>query len=335
VSNWKSLLKGDPTGWLLEKDNPSVCYFTLTDILDKKVSDPDVREAEAAIMATGTVPRILAKEGKEGYWETKGRFYTAKYRGTVWQLLILAEHRADGHDERIRRACEFVLQYSQHPESGGFSALHNTRTGSGSHSSVIPCLTGNMVFSLIKLGYLNDPRLQRGIDWIVRYQRFDDGAKEAPRGWPYDNEAMCFGRHVCTMGVVKALKALAVIPPERRSTDVKKTIESGAEYLLQHHIYKRSHDLSRNCKPGWKRFSFPLMYQTDALEMLGILASLGYKDRRMQEAIDLVLSKQDQQGRWRLANTFNGRFQVNIERKGQPSKWITLHAVRAIKKLNS
>jgi hypothetical protein len=187
----------------------------------------------------------------------------------------------------------------------------------------------------MRLGYLNDPRVQRGVDWIVRYQRFDDGVKEAPRGWPYDKEAMCFGRHVCTMGVVKALKALAAIPPERRSADVRKTIESGAEYLLRHHIYKRSHDLSRNCKPGWLRFSFPLMYQTDALEMLGILASLSYKDRRMQEAIDLVLSKQDEQGRWKLANTFNGRFQVDIERKGQPSKWITLNAVRAIKRLHS
>jgi hypothetical protein len=320
---------------LLEKDNPSVRYFTLTDILDKGITAPDVREAEAAIMVTGPVPQILAKEDKRGYWETPERFYTAKYKGTVWQLVILAELGANGHDERIRRACEFVLQYSQDPESGGFSALHNTRTKSGSHASVIPCLTGNMVFSLIRLGYFNDPKVQRGIDWIVRYQRFDDGVKEAPRGWPYEKEAMCFGRHVCTMGVVKALKALAAIPTERRSEVVRKTIETGAGYLLQHHIYKRSHDLSQNCKPGWIRFGFPLMYQTDALEILGILASLGYRDKRMQETIDLVLTKQDQQGRWKLANTFNGRFQVDIERKGQPSKWITLNAVRAIKRLHS
>jgi hypothetical protein len=188
-----------------------------------------------------------------------------------------------------------------------------------------------MVFSLIRLGYLNDPRVQRGIDWIVRYQRFDDAVREAPKGWPYDSEAMCFGTHVCTMGVVKALKALAEIPTERRSAEVKKTIENGAEYLLKHHIYKRSHDLSQNCKPGWLSFSFPLMYQTDALEMLGILTRLGYKDNRMQEAIDLVISRQDEQGRWKLANTFNGRFQVDIEQKGQPSKWITLNALRVIR----
>jgi len=74
------------------------------------------------------------------------------------------------------------------------------------------------------------------------------------------------------------------------------------------------------------------MYQTDALEILGILTKLGYKDNRMQDAIDLVVSKQDSQGRWVLENSYNGRYQVNIERKGEPSKWITLNALRVLKK---
>ncbi|MHB8278682.1 MAG: hypothetical protein ACYDIA_13655 [Candidatus Humimicrobiaceae bacterium] len=73
------------------------------------------------------------------------------------------------------------------------------------------------------------------------------------------------------------------------------------------------------------------MYQTDALEILGILTQLGYKDERMQEAINVLISKQDDQGRWKLENTFNGRFQVNIEQKGKPSKWITLNALRVLK----
>jgi hypothetical protein len=335
VGDWKSLLKGDATGWLLENENPSVRYFALTDILDRRISDADVQETKAAIMLTGTVPKILSKENKEGYWATPGKFYAAKYKGTVWQLIVLAELAANGNDERIKRACNFVLKHSQDHESGGFSPWHNTRTGGGSHALVIPCLTGNMVWSLIRLGYLDDPKTQKGIDWIVRYQRFDDAVKDAPSGWPYDKETMCFGRHVCTMGVVKALKALAEIPTERRSADVKETIERGAEYMLQHHIYKRSHDLRRNCKPGWLRFGFPLMYQTDALEMLGILTSLGFRDKRMQEAVELVVSKQDQQGRWKLQSTFNGRFQVNIEQKDKPSKWVTLNALRALRRFYS
>jgi hypothetical protein len=52
----------------------------------------------------------------------------------------------------------------------------------------------------------------------------------------------------------------------------------------------------------------------------------------MQEAIDVVISKQDTEGKWMLENTFNGRYQVNIEQKGKPSKWITLKALTAIKR---
>jgi hypothetical protein len=189
-----------------------------------------------------------------------------------------------------------------------------------------------MVWSLIRLGYFNDPKIRRGIECITEYQRFDDGDKEAAKGWPYDREVMCFGKHSCHMGVVKSLKALAEIPPEKRSEEVKSAIKKGAEYMLQHHIYKRSHNLDQVSKPGWLRFGFPLMYQTDALEILGILTKLGYIDRRMQEAMDLVVSKQDERGRWNLENTFNGRFQVNIEQKGKPSKWITLNAVRVLRR---
>jgi len=68
----------------------------------------------------------------------------------------------------------------------------------------------------------------------------------------------------------------------------------------------------------------------------GVLLSPGkivLQDKRMQEAIDLVISKRDEQGRWILESTFNRRFQVNIEQKGKPGKWITLNALRATRML--
>ena len=134
------------------------------------------------------------------------------------------------------------------------------------------------------------------------------------------------------MGVVKALKALAEIPVEKRNSDVNNTTHRAVDYLLLHHIYKRSHDLSKVSKPGWLRLGFPHMYQTDILEMLDILTSLGVKDKRMQDAIDILVSKQDAQGRWTLEQTFNGRFITNIEAKGKQSRWITLHALRVLKR---
>ncbi len=331
MGDWKSVLKADSTAWLLEEDNPSVRYFTLTEVLGKSANDSEVKDAKNAVMAVGVVPRILAKQNSDGYWETPVAFYTAKYKGTVWQLMILAELGADGRDDRVRNACEFILANSQDAE-GGFSMHLASKTGGGRRSEVIPCLTGNMVWSLIRLGYPEDPRVQRGINWITTYQRFDDGVKEAAKGWPYDKFVMCWGKHTCHMGAVKALKALVEIPADKRTGEVEATIKNGSEHMLRHHIYKRSHDLSKVSKPGWLRFGFPLMYQTDALEVLGILTKLGCKDERMQETVDLVLSKQDSQGRWALESTFNGRFQVNIERKGELSTWITLNALKALKR---
>lgn len=326
------MLKADPTEWLLGEDNPSVRYFTLTDVLERNMSDLDVEESKKAIMQTGTVSRILAKQKSGGYWGVAEDFYVrAKYKGTVWQLMVLAELGADSGEPHVRKACEFILSNSQDRLSGGFSYV-GASSGGGAHNGVLPCLTGNMVWSLIRLGYLNDARVQRGIQWITAYQRFDDGVTKAAKGWPYDKHESCWGRHSCHMGVVKALKALAEIPADKRSDGVKCTIENGAEYLLKHHVYKRSHDLTRVSKPAWLHFGFPLMWNTDVLEILGILTRLGIRDRRMQEAVDLVVSKQDENGRLMLERSFNGRFQVNIEQKGKPSKWVTLNALRVLKR---
>jgi len=332
MNNLKSILKADPIGWLLEDNNPSVKYYTLRDILEKTKDDTELKEARREIMKNGLVSAILAKQKKEGYWEIPENFYTAKYKGTVWQLLILAELGVDITNENIKKACEFILNHSQDLESGGFAHSASAKKGGGRHSEVIPCLTGNMVWSLIRLGYLDDPRVKQAIKWITSYQRFDDGIQESLKGWPYDRlKAACLGKHTCHMGAVKALKALSEIPENKRSNEVKNTIVKGVQYVLKHHIYKRSHDLNLVAKPGWLKFGFPLMYQTDALEILGILTQLGYRDERMKEAIGVLISKQDDQGRWKLENTFNGRFQVSIEQKGKSSKWITLNALRVLK----
>ncbi|MSP12377.1 MAG: nitrogen fixation protein NifH [Chloroflexi bacterium] len=331
MESWKSVLHADPTPWLLEAENPSVRYFTLVDLLDRPADDPEVLNARAAIMQSGLVPIILARQAPGGHWGRPEDFYMrSKYSGTVWQLITLGELGADGTDPRVRQACEFILEVAQDRQSGAFAYLGNSAEG-GEHDNVLPCLTGNMVWRLIRLGCLSDPKVQSGIRWITTYQRFDDRIAHAPQGWPYLRER-CWGRHTCHMGAVKALKALAEIPPGQRSAEINATIERGAAYLLQHHLYKRSHNLSRVAKPAWLQLGFPLMWNIDVLEMLDILTRLGYRDERMQAVVDLVMAKQDQQGRWLLEQSYNGRCQVNIERLGQPSKWLTLRALRVLKR---
>jgi len=295
------------TEWLLEIDNPSVRYLTLTSLLDKPDDDEEVREAKKAIMEHGSVSEILALQNEDGSWGLPEMFYRNKYAGTVWTLLILAEMGADKDDPRIIKTCEFILKHSQEPESGGFSCCESVKTGAGLPSGVVPCLTGNMVYTLIKFGWLNDERLTKAIDWIVKYQRTDDGVENAPSGAPYEKYAMCWGKHSCHMGVAKALKALAAIPPENRSEAVNNKIDEMAEYFLTHHIYKKSHNLSEISRPGWLKFGFPLMYQTDILELLEMFVFLGIKDERLIDAVEIIKSKQLPDGTWKLENSNNGK----------------------------
>jgi hypothetical protein len=332
LKNWLSYLNSDPTEWLLEEENPSVRYFTLTGILEEVEDNKEVRNAKERIMTKGIVPKILKKQKEGGYWVDPENFYVyTKYRGTVWSFIVLAEFNADRTNDQIKQTCEYILENSYDRESGGFSARSNENKG-GSHEHVIPCLTGNMIWALIKFGFLEDPRVKQGIKWILKYQRFDDGIKLAPKGWPYQRYNNCWGKHTCHMGVVKNLKALTEIPPNKRSDEMKDFINKAAEYLLNHHIYKQSHNLNIVAKQEWTQFGFPLLWKIDALEVLDILTKLGYKDNRMQDAIDLVISKQNKNGRWFLEKTFNGRMQVNIEQKNRESKWISLFALRILKR---
>jgi len=107
--------------------------------------------------------------------------------------------------------------------------------------------------------------------------------------------------------------------------------------MLDNQIYKylKNPDGNRKEKAGWKRFGFPVFYQSDVLEVLDILTELGVKDKRMQESVDLVVSNRDSGGRWLLKNTFNGKMLCDIEEKGKDSKWITLRALRVLKRFYS
>lgn len=332
MSTWKDLLNADPVNWLLEEDNPSVRYFTLRDILDKPESDPQVRKAKQDIMCFNMVPQILQKQRESAYLQSYPNFYTDKYNGLVWQLITLAELGANA-DAQIMEQCEYLLERSQETGDGGFAMHEAAKKGGGRITEVIPCLTGNMVWCLIRFGYLNDPRLQKGIDWLTKYTQLNDGVEEHPQVPPYDRNEICWGKHTCHMGVVKTLKALGAIPDGSRTQTVIDTINRAAEFMLIHHIYQSSHTQGKTAKPGWMKFGFPLMYQTDVLEILDILLGLGIKDSRMDEALNLVISKQDGMGRWKIENTFaSERMLVPCGQKGEESKWLTLRALRVLKR---
>ena len=321
-----SLLK-DTVPWLLEEDNPSVRYWTLKDILQKSASDHEVKKAQKDIMESHTVTTILKNQSPDGFWASSENPYLPKYKATYHQLLILSELGASVCTQ-IKKAIEHVFTYQYN--SGHFSFKQiKTERGKKSKLTDGACLTGNILRFLIHFGYLPDERTQKAINFLVNTH--ENGW--SCRAYPIDKEKV-FPQN-CYMGGVNPLIAFSMIPEKERTNKIKDIINQEVEIYLENEIfmYLKDEKGEKKAKFGWRRFGFPLFYQSDALEVLDVLTRLGVTDDRMKKALDLVLSKKDENGRWILENTFNGKMWVDIEEKGYPSKWITLKAVRVLKRV--
>ena len=333
MKDWQSKLNGDPLPWLLEADNPSVHYFALTDLLDRRRGDREVVAAKRAINASPPVKAILDAMHPEGYWQNPGAGYSPKYRSTVWSLIFLDQLGADGNDSRIRHACDYVLRHSQAP-NGGFSARGGFHVVQPPNSSAIHCLNGNLLCAFLDFGYADDERVQRAIEWQARSitgDEFDEYYKSGTSG-PGFACAANYGEP-CAWGAIKALRALARVPEKSRSAQLKKAVRVGVEFLL-------SHDPARGNYPAgdgrisssWFKLGFPSGYVADVLQNLKTLTGLGRAhDKRLKNAIVWLLSKQDAQGRWKNQYAYAGKMWQDIEPQGNVSKWVTLRALRVLK----
>lgn len=346
--DWLKVFRESPIDWLLERSNPSVRYFTLRDILGKPENDLEVMDAKRAIPESAAVQKILRKQNPHGYWEKPDSPYLPKYKSSYWTLMILGRLGMDRTNEKVAKACEFIFQFQN--GDGGFQSESN---GSASReykyrrlrnkelpsrrefvSSLIfesqaSCLTGNVVSALIRMGYANDSRVNKALEWLVRVQNKDGG-------WlcPYW-KAHASDKHGCFMGAICSMEAFSEVPGEDLTKEVSATISRGAQFLLMHHLFKADHHNYKVINQAFSELSFPWFAGYNILRGLDVLTKLGYaKDPRLDEAIDIILQKRQSNGAWILENSPVGRMQTDIERKGQPSKWITLIALRILKRLN-
>jgi hypothetical protein len=91
--------------WLLENDQPSIRYLTLTQLLERSESDPEVQAAKRAITRTGWAKEILDKQDPAGWWISKESLYQPKYVSTNWMALILSDLGVTKEDPRVAKAC--------------------------------------------------------------------------------------------------------------------------------------------------------------------------------------------------------------------------------------
>ena len=129
---------------------------------------------------------------------------------------------------------------------------------------------------------------------------------------------------------------MSAIPSAQRTPPVQRAIETGAEFLFSRDPAAADYPFTERVSSTWFKLGFPLSYWSDVLETTAVLAALGYgRDPRLANAIQFILDKQDAQGRWKLHNGLNGKMWIDIEKRGKPSKWVTLRALRVLQQCAS
>jgi hypothetical protein len=332
---WAERLNGDPLPWLLDGTDPAVRHAALRTLLDRPTSDPETQAALAAAMTSEPIAAILAAQHPEGYWEKPGPGYATKYRGTVWQLIFLDQLGADPADERIQRACAYVLGHSQ-ATTGGFGASGLLGAAPPPPSSVIHCLNGNLLRALLGFGWLEDARVRAAIDWEARAitgEGIDRWYASGTCGPGF--ECAANERLPCAWGAIKALLGLARIPAPARSPLVRRAIDVGTAFLHSRDPARADYPAGwGNARPSgsWFKLGFPSGYVADVLQNLEVLCELGYAaDPRLGPAAAWLIGKQDRNGRWRNEYAYNRKTWVDIEPQGEPGRWVTLRACRVVR----
>ena len=333
----------DLTKWLLEDDAPGVQYLARERLFGE---DPESRKMRALRKRGNDYPPVARMLDRVDDAIAAGPY--KKYEGAYWTLIFLAEMHADGRDKRIRKLAEYVLDAQL--DNGGFTVYR------GPHYEIV-CLTANILRSLVHFGYGDNEGVVRG------YERL------AERILPHEGvPCIAFDGCLhtsCKMTLPQTLRCLAVAPPGAPKTRIKKMRELLKKQMFDVRIYryfrpdvKAYHAAARarpkgmteralraewmkkhsyrndqlEPKPGWKRFGFPHTYNSDILEAMLALVELGTKHEKvLDNSLDHIERKRGKDGRWMLENSLNGKMLADIEQKGKPSKWITLHALTVLK----
>src|SRR2546427_1169033 len=302
--------------WLLGAD-PAIRWQAMRDLTD---APAEVVAAERARVATeGWGARLLALRREDGLWDA-GRLDTEWI--SLLALVMLRDMGLDASSEQARTAIALVRDNATWHSRGPW---HGTPVFAG---EVEPCINGRVVTVGSYFG-------QEVTGIVARLL----GEQMADGGWNCEQEnGSTRGSFHTTINVLEGL-----LEHERTtggSAEVTAALLRGQEYLLDRRMLRRVSS-GELIDTAFTLFSFPTGWHYDALRGLDYLRAAGVTpDARVAEAIDLVRSKRDAEGRLPLENPHESEM-VNArlrdldfdmdEREGQPSRWNTLRALRVLR----
>ena len=184
---------------------------------------------------------------------------------------------------------------------------------------VEPCINGRTVETGAYFGVDVSPIVER-----LLAERLDDG------GWNCEAEnGSVRSSFDTTINVLDGL--LAFEQATGGSDDVGDARRGGEEYLLERSLFRRK-STGEVAVPEYVDAAFPYYWHYDVLRVLDYFRRAGSDpDPRMAEAVEVVRSKRQPDGRWLLDRTHPGRVHFDLEDGvGAPSRWNTLRALRVL-----
>ena len=304
------------TNWLLDSD-PSLRWQVLRDLTDATAEQ--IVSERARVATEGAGAQLLALQAADGTWG--GVAWNHGWNSTMHVLMLLREMGLDPASAEARQAVTRVRDQVTWRDCGPEECAHNAFFD----GEVEPCINAQVAAVGVYFGV----DVRNLIDRLLSEQLADGGWNcEAERG----STRSSFNTTICVLE--------ALLEYERSissDTAVRGARLRGDAYLLERHLFRRKSTgemIARDRKGTavWSRFAFPTWWHYDVLRALDYLQCAGVPpDARVADAIALVESKRDADGRWALDVQYPGVLPVAInEGEGRPSRWNTLRALRVL-----
>lgn len=210
----------------------------------------------------------------------------AKYNGTHWRLVELADLGAGVGPERLRPAVEQVLEWITQPQS-----THDVPPGpDGTRPRRHASQEGNILYACTVLGFGSDVRVSALVDVLLATQ-WPDG------GWNCDRHQTA--RRSSFHETVTPAIGLAVFARTFDHEGAQAAAMRAAELLLDHRLYRRG-GTGAPIHPSWTQLHYPPYWHYDILQGLRLVELLGLlEDERASDALELLRSLRCADGGYR------------------------------------
>ncbi len=300
--------------WLLEEKEPSIRYRTLTELLGYPNNSNDVILAKEMVAKCKNVERIFARRNEHGLFPHKSEYYgnwtTFNY------LTILAELGISNDDPRIWPIVDWILTpgddklefFNQKDLAPYAYILDDDNMGS--------CNKGNFLATLVRLGYINDPRVKRLIDLYIDKGRFDGGYLCKWKKSRYIGQEP----KSCYVAAVEALLLYSVLPDKYKNG--KKYDDLINYFTSRNIIYSKIEPDKIIADTNIGLFDGKL---SNILTIAYSMCKLGLGNiPQMNDVWDILNNKTQIDGKYILETT-NSKKAILMDSPGKPNKWVTLY----------